>query len=77
MVTRSDLRVRARRDADLPGLMPVLQRAHDEKGYPKRASAVRPDWLAMPDELSAWVAEHDGLVVGHAPIQRTLEPDSL
>lgn len=63
-----DLVVRPRVPADLPALVAILQRSHDQHGYPVRASVVRADWLALPTELLGVVAEHDGRVVGHVAL---------
>ena len=65
MLVTSGIRVRPRLDGDLTTLLPILHRAHLTHRYPVRAAAVRTDWLAAPNELAAWVAEHDGAVVGH------------
>ena len=60
--------VRARRREDLPGLLVLLQRTHEEEGYPVRAAAVRADWIATPDELHGAVAVHADRVVGHVAL---------
>lgn len=57
--------VRPRRTPDLEVLLPVLQRTHEQEGYPVRPEAVSDWWLAPADGLGAWVAEVDGRVVGH------------
>lgn len=58
----------------MPALLRILQRSHELFGYPVRASVVRADWLAMSDELGAWVAEHEGSVVGHIALHPTAVP---
>ncbi len=63
-----DVVVRPRVPADLPALVAILRRSHEEHGYPVRASVVRADWLALPTELFAAVAEHAGRVVGHVAL---------
>ena len=62
------MEVRARQPADLPPLLPVLERAHREVGYPRRASNVRTGWLADDEALGAWVAVDAGRVVGHVAL---------
>ncbi|MGU3435107.1 GNAT family N-acetyltransferase [Actinomycetes bacterium M1A6_2h] len=74
MTTVSNIRVRPRLDGDMPDLLRILQRSHELFGYPVRASVVRADWLAVTNELGAWVAEHDGLVVGHIALHPTAAP---
>jgi GNAT superfamily N-acetyltransferase len=60
--------VRDRRPEDLSVLLPLLQRTHEQEGYPVRAAAVRADWLASPDELDAAVAVTGERVVGHVAL---------
>lgn len=60
--------VRDRRPEDLSALLPLLQQTHDQEGYPVRATAVRADWLASPDELHASVAVIGGRIVGHVAL---------
>jgi GNAT superfamily N-acetyltransferase len=60
--------VRERRPGDLPVLLAVLQRTHEQEGYPVRAAAVAADWVAPPDELGGWVAMDDGRVLGHVAL---------
>lgn len=72
----TSLVLRARRDSDLPGLLVMLQRSHEQVGYPVRASAVSAEWLAVPDELLGAVAEADGRVVGHVALHPAPPPDA-
>ncbi|GGF98936.1 hypothetical protein GCM10007304_11080 [Rhodococcoides trifolii] len=74
MVSTFDIHVRPRLDGDMPALLRILQRSHELFGYPVRATVVRADWLAVSDELGAWVAEHDGAVVGHIALHPTATP---
>ena len=74
MLVTSGIHVRPRRPGDLSALFPILQRSHETQGYPVRAAVVRADWLAAPDELAAWVAEHDDAVVGHIALHPTATP---
>ncbi len=60
--------VRPRRPQDLPALLPVLQRRHEQQGYPVRPEAVSPWWLADPTELGSWVAVDAERVVGHVAL---------
>ena len=59
--------VRPRQPEDLPVLLALLQRTHEQEGYPVRAEAVSDWWLADPDELGAWVVD-DGAVRGHVAL---------
>lgn len=63
-----DLVIRPRAPEDVAGLLVVLQRTHDEEGYPVRQAAVSEWWLASEDELGGWVATDDGRVVGHVAL---------
>ena len=49
-------------------LLALLQRTHEQEGYPVRASAVSPDWLASPQELGGWVAHECDRVLGHVAL---------
>ncbi len=60
--------VRERRGPDLPALLALLQRTHEQEGYPVRAAAVRADWLASPRELWSAVAVDGDRVVGHVAL---------
>lgn len=66
-----DLLTRPRRDVDLPTLIDILARQQAETQYPFHWP---PDgapelFLRRPSEREAWVAELDGIVVGHVAIQ--------
>lgn len=69
-MTRQDARlsVRGREPGDLPELLALLQRTHEQEGYPVRATAVNADWLASPAELDGAVAVGGGRVLGHVAL---------
>ncbi len=46
----------------------LLGQTHHDHGYPVNPAYVRADFLAGGDELGAWVAEHDGELVGHVAL---------
>ena len=46
----------------------MLQRTHEQEGYPVRAEAVSDGWLADPTELGGWVATEDEAVRGHVAL---------
>lgn len=60
--------VRSRRTNDVPALLALLQRTHDEQSYPVRQEAVAAGWLAPAEELSAWVAVGGAAVLGHVAL---------
>ena len=60
--------LRPRHPHDLPALLAVLQRTHEQEGYPVRAAAVSADWLADPDELGGFVAQAGDRPVGHVAL---------
>ncbi|MCW2607565.1 MAG: hypothetical protein JWO60_2258 [Frankiales bacterium] len=60
--------LRPRRPADLPALLALLQRTHEQEGYPVRQVAVSDWWLASEDELWSAVAEQDGRLLGHVAL---------
>lgn len=67
--------VRDRRADDLPALLRLLQRTHEQDGYPVRQSVVHAGWLAAPDELLGAVALADDRVVGHVALHPADAPD--
>lgn len=46
----------------------LLQRVHEQDGYPVRPAAVSDWWLASADELGGWVATDGGRVLGHVAL---------
>ena len=66
--------VRERRPDDLPALLALLGRTHEEDGYPVRAAAVSPAWLAPPGELFSAVALAEERVVGHVALHPAQGP---
>ena len=70
------LQLRPRRPDDLPVLLALLQRTHEQEGYPVRAQAVSSWWLAPADELWSAVALDGDRVVGHVALHPP-EPDGL
>jgi len=70
--------IRLRTDADMPALLAALKATHEVDTYPVLPNHVTREWLLEGDEGMAWVAEHDGDVVGHIAVAETEEdPDSL
>lgn len=74
----SGLRVRPRREADLPALLTILARQQAETSYPFSWPPPYPaeQFVVRPLELAAWVAELDGEVVGHVALHAA-EDDEL
>ncbi len=68
--------LRARRSGDLPVLLALLQRTHEQVRYPVRAEAVSDGWLASADELGGWVAVQDGRVLGHVALHPAGDDDA-
>ena len=66
--------LRERSAADLLPLLVLLQRTHEQEGYPVRAAAVSAHWLASPQELGGWVAVEQGRVLGHVALHPARGP---
>lgn len=74
--------VRGRTDQDLATLLAMLQRLHEQEGYPVRAEAVSAPWLTSADkpgvvaqpELAGWVAVDGARVVGHVALHPPAGP---
>lgn len=64
--------VRGRSDDDLDVLVELAEAVRERDGYPGPGTELRP-FLASTDALATWVAEIDGVVVGHV----ALHPKSL
>ncbi len=57
--------VRPREEADIAVLAAILRDVHLHDGYPMRLQPDPGAWLCREPVLGAWVADHDGWVVGH------------
>ncbi|WP_406830765.1 GNAT family N-acetyltransferase [Pedococcus sp. KACC 23699] len=68
--TRTDVSIRPRRPEDLPVLARVLAEQRPHSNYPQRWPLPMPveEFLHRPAQLEAWVAEIDGVVVGHVAV---------
>jgi GNAT superfamily N-acetyltransferase len=60
--------VRARSGADLDACARVAAAVHHRDGYPRYLPGDLRSFLASRDAYRAWVAERDGLVVGHVAL---------
>jgi GNAT superfamily N-acetyltransferase len=58
----------------VPPLLELLQRTHEQDGYPVRAEAVSGWWLASTNELASAVAVVEERVVGHVALHPAAEP---
>ncbi|MFF4803632.1 GNAT family N-acetyltransferase [Streptomyces sp. NPDC001351] len=68
--------VRPRTDGDLPACVEALAAVHRHSGYPVNWPDRPADWLTTHAQLTAWVAELDGHVVGHLSLSRAAEGDA-
>lgn len=69
--------IRTRRAGDLAACVATLRRVHDVSGYPARWPDDPVGWLCPARLIMAWVAEQDGVVVGHAGLVRGVGADCL
>jgi GNAT superfamily N-acetyltransferase len=69
--------VRARTEADLDACAALMQRTHELDGYPRYAQQDPVRFLASRHETAAWVAEHDGAVVGHLAVHDAARDPTL
>ncbi|MGC5168973.1 GNAT family N-acetyltransferase [Luteimicrobium sp. DT211] len=66
------MQIRPRADDDAPALVELLAEVHERDGYPVRRANVRREWLWDDSFVGAWVAVHDGDVVGHVALAQGL-----
>ena len=66
----TEVTIRPRRPEDLAPLADVLAQQQSHTGYPQRWPLPFPvqEFLHRPAQLQAWVAELDGVVVGHVAV---------
>lgn len=62
--------LRDRTSSDIPVLVDLLRRVHDEDNYPTVWPADPAGWLVSADSLGASVAEFDGDIAGHVSLDR-------
>ena len=60
--------IRIREATDLAGCVAALRRVHEASGYPSRWPEDPGGWLTPRGFVAAWVAEHDGVIAGHAAL---------
>ena len=60
--------IRIREATDLAGCVAALRRVHEASGYPSRWPENPGGWLTPGGFAAAWVAEHDGVIAGHAAL---------
>jgi GNAT superfamily N-acetyltransferase len=63
--------VRPRSEHDLPACEELARIVHEHDGYPAFQSRNARTFLASPGALNAWVAEIDGVTVGHVALHPT------
>ncbi|MGO1165177.1 MAG: GNAT family N-acetyltransferase [Janibacter sp.] len=71
--------IRPRHDTDLPPLGRALVEQQAASGYPHRhpLPMAAEEFIVRRGELAAWVAEVDGVPVGHVAISTPSDPDTL
>lgn len=66
--------IRARIDSDLDALVDLSLAVQANDGYPGKHPRDFRSFLAAPDALGSWVAEHDGEIVGHVALHASSLP---
>jgi GNAT superfamily N-acetyltransferase len=69
--------IRPRRPSDLDLLLEMAHLVRELDGYPPRGPIDVASFLAPPEQLSAWVAEDRGVVVGHVALHATGAPVTM
>ena len=73
----SDVHIRARRPSDVEPLLEMAQLVKRLDGYPPRGPVDVERFMAPPEQLAAWVAEIDAVVVGHVALHATGADDTV
>ncbi|MFJ6748938.1 GNAT family N-acetyltransferase [Streptomyces sp. NPDC091266] len=60
--------IRRRNATDLPACVALLAEVHTHSGYPHHWPADPARWLDPEGLTAAWIAEADGVIVGHAAL---------
>ena len=71
------VQMRMRREDDLASCVATLRGIHNVSGYPAHWPDDPAGWLCPPGLMAAWVAEQDGVVVGHVGLVRGAQADCL
>lgn len=69
--------IRVRKDQDIDACAAVLATVHKLDGYPVEGLDDLQSWLLSGNTLQAWVAEHNGQIVGHAVVNKPGEGDEM
>jgi GNAT superfamily N-acetyltransferase len=69
--------VRERIDADLDPCERLVREIHRLDGYPVFMPVDLRSFIGSPDSYLAWVAEHEGQIVGHAALHRRLSLEAF
>ena len=69
--------VRARRSDDAVPCLDMARAVYAVDGYPPRGPIDIDHFLAPPQQLAAWVAETDGVIVGHAALHLASAPVTM
>jgi GNAT superfamily N-acetyltransferase len=62
--------IRVREKEDVTDCVALLRQVHQVTGYPSGWPEDPGGWLTPAGLVAAWVAEHDGLIVGHVALVR-------
>jgi ribosomal protein S18 acetylase RimI-like enzyme len=73
----SDVEIRARRQGDVEPLLAMMQIVKRVDGYPPRGPVDVERFMVPPEQLAAWVAEIDSVVVGHVALHATGANDTV
>ena len=69
--------IRPRRPDDVESVAVLGFEVHRTDGYPVYVPERPGEFLVSPDALASWVAEIDGVLVGHAALHRSSAPEVM
>jgi len=69
--------IRPREGGDIAACVEVLREVHALDGYPRYLPGDVEAFLIQPDAYACWVAELEGVVVGHVALAPTTSPAAM
>jgi GNAT superfamily N-acetyltransferase len=69
--------IRVRTPEDVAACVTLATKVREVDNYPKYLPADFESFLVRPDAINAWIAEEDGVVVGHVSLHESTTPEAM